>query len=52
MSDIKCVECGKFISYKQIDDGIAFKGSDQAWDGEIKDIWYAHKKCWDYEGEL
>lgn len=45
MNQLRCAECGKFISYKEIEDGEAVSERSYAWDGEpIEDYWL-HNKC-------
>lgn len=41
----KCIKCGRFISYKDIENEKVIEGYDRAWDGEPIGKWYEHKKC-------
>ena len=45
MSNPRCIECGRFISYESMQKEEVIQGIDRAWDGEPIQEYYVHKKC-------
>lgn len=43
--NIKCIDCGRFISYKDIEEGKAKSERSYAWDGEPIEDYYIHVNC-------